>query len=236
MDSYNVPQNKLLEMHIEALFILNSQSKLVAINEPWDKTKTAPRLYLGKTFDGSIIYKFRYDIPLEIIKKLEKYLLKEILLNEDNKINHTDEYLKILVSKNYFEEICYFYNGAIDLIKNNCIKITNENIKNFKLNGFEWLNEEIIYCQPCYGIIEKNKIISICRSVRITERAHEAGIETLKEYRGKGLAMIALINWANNIQNDGYIPLYSTSKENKSSQRVAEKALLNKFGIGISIK
>jgi hypothetical protein len=236
MNGYNVSQNKLLEMHIEALFILNSQSKLVTINEPWDKTKTAPRLYLGKTFDGSIIYKFRYDIPAEIVKKLEKYLSKETLLNEDNKIRHTNEYLKILESKNYFEEICYFYKDTINLINNSCIKITAENINDFELNGFEWLNDEITYCQPCYGIIENDKIISICRSVRITEKAHEAGIETVKEYRGKGLAMIVLINWANDIQRNEYIPLYSTSKGNKSSQRVAEKALLNIFGMGISIK
>jgi hypothetical protein len=236
MNEYNVSQNKLLEMHIEALFTLNSQSKLVTINEPWDKTKDAPRLYLGKTFDGSVIYKFRYDIPSEILKKLEEYLSEEILPNENNGIRYTNEYLKILESKNYFEEICYFYKETINPIKNNCIKITIGNINDFESNGFEWLNDEITYCQPCYGIIEKDKIISICRSVRITERAHEAGIETAGEYRGKGLAVTALINWADDIQRNGYIPLYSTSKENKSSQRVAEKTLLNKFGIGISIK
>jgi hypothetical protein len=236
MNGYNISQNKLLEMHIEALFTLNSQSKLVTINEPWDKTKAAPRLYLGKTFDGSIVYKFRYDIQQETVKKLGEYLSNEIPLNENNEIRYTNEYLEILESENYFEEICYFYKDTINPMKNNCIKITIENINDFDLDGFEWLNDEITHCQPCYGIIKGNKIISICRSVRITEKAHEAGIETEEEYRGKGLAMIALLNWANDIQNNGYIPLYSTGKENKSSQRVAEKTLLNKFAIGISIK
>jgi uncharacterized cysteine cluster protein YcgN (CxxCxxCC family) len=228
-------KSSLLEMHIEALFTLNLQSKLVAINEPWDKTRAAPRLYLGKTFDGSMIYKFRYDVPLEIIKKLEEYLSEEISSGKNDEIKYTNEYLKLLESENCFEEICYSYSDKIKQTKNNCVKITIENIKDFELKGFDWLNDEIIYSQPCYGIIEKGKMVSVCRSVRITEKAHEAGIETKEEHRGKGLAIIALKEWARDIQNNGYIPLYSTSKENRSSQRVAEKTLLNKFGIGISI-
>jgi hypothetical protein len=232
MSVNGISQSKLLKMHIEALFTLDSQSRMVTINEPWDKTKAAPRLYLGKTFDGSIIYKFRCDIQSGIIKKLEKYLLHEKPLNE---IEYTNKYFKILESKNHFEEMCYYYKDMANTIKNDCVKITTVNIKDFKLNGFEWLNDEIRYCQPCYGIVKRGKIISICRSVRIMEEAHEAGIETAEEHRGKGLAKIVLINWANDVQNEGYMPLYSTSKGNKSSQKVAEKEGLNKYGIGISI-
>jgi hypothetical protein len=235
MTGYNHSQNKLLEMHIEALFTLNHQSKLVAINEPWDKTRAAPRMYLGKAFDGSIIYKFRYDVPPEIVKKLEEYLSEEILTGKNGEIKYTNEYLKILDSENYFEEICYSCGDKIEQTRNKCVKITIENIKDFELNGFEWLNDEINYSRPCYGIIEGNKMVSLCRSVRITEKAHEAGIETKEEHRGKGLAIITLKEWARDIQNNGYIPLYSTSKRNKSSQRVAEKMFLNKYGIGISI-
>jgi hypothetical protein len=234
--SDNVSQNKLLKMHIEALFMLDAQSKLVTINEPWDGTKAVPRLYLGKTFDGSMIYKFRYDTPLEIIKILEKYLQKEAQLNKWNEIKYINEYLGIFGSNNYFDEICYYYEAIINEKEDNCIKITAENIKNYRLNEFDWLNDEIKYSQPCYGIIEDNQIISICRSVRITEKAHEAGIETIERCRGKGYAEIVLKSWVKTIQNKGCIALYSTNKGNKSSQRVAEKASINKFGIGISIK
>jgi RimJ/RimL family protein N-acetyltransferase len=235
MNGYDISQNQLLEMRIEELFTLDSQSRMLTINEPWDKTKPAPRLYLGKTLDGSVIYRLRYDVPPETIKELEEYLITEPPMNKDNEIKYINEYLKILGSNNYSEGIWYYYKNAIESTENNCRKITTGNIKDFRLNGFEWLHDEINYCQHCYGIMEDDKIVSLCRSVRISEKAHEAGIETMKEYRGQGLAKIALMNWANEVRNKGCIAFYSTSKENRSSQRVAEKALLSKLGIEIGI-
>jgi hypothetical protein len=236
MKEHNISQNRLLEMHIEALFTMDSQLKLVSINEPWDKTRTAPKLYIGKTFDGSLIYKFRYDIPSEIIEKLGKYLSNEIVLNKNGEIKYVDEYLSILGSKHYFNEICYYCSDRINETGNDCTKITSKNIKNYKLDNFEWLADEIEYSQPCYAVIDNSQIISVCRSVRITKKAHEAGIETMERYRGKGFAGTVLKNWAKEIQDNGCIALYSTGKGNKPSQRVAEKSLLNKFGVGISIK
>jgi hypothetical protein len=236
MKEYNISQNKLLEMHIEALFIMDSQLKLVSINEPWDKTRTAPRLYIGKTFDGSLIYKFRHDISLEITEQLGKYLSNEPSLDKGYGIKYINEYLAILESEKYFDEICYYYGNKINGVENGCVKVTSANIKNYKINSFKWLNDEIKYSQPCYAVIENDRMVSICRSVRITKEAHEAGIETEEGYRGKGFAKIVLMNWAKEVQDNGWVALYSTNKENRSSQMVAEKARLNKFGIGISIK
>jgi hypothetical protein len=235
MKSKIYSRKELLERHIEALFILNSQSKLVSINEPWDKTKPAPRLYAGKTIDGNIIYKFSCNVPSETLKKLEYYIKKETA-DTDGIIKNIQEYLKILESKNYSEEISYYYDNEKDMSIDNCSIIDENNIKKYRLNGFEWLNDEIKYCQPCYGIINDGYIISVCRSVRITKEAHEAGIETSEKHRGNNLAGKVLVKWSKDVKNRGCIPLYSTLKENKASQRVAEKTLLKKIGIGISIK
>jgi hypothetical protein len=223
-------------MHIKALFTMDHQSKLVTINEPWDASKMAPRLYIGKTFDGFVVYKFRYDVALKIIKNLEEYLRKEPPLNKDTEIKYRNEYLKILKSEDYFDEICYHYKIITNGIGGNCVKITAENITNYNLGDFEWLNDEIKYGQPCYGIIKEGQIVSICRSVRITKEAHEAGIETIGSFRGNGYAEIVLKHWAKEVQGEECIPLYSTGKRNKSSQRVAEKAGLSTYGIGLSIK
>jgi hypothetical protein len=231
-----IPQNELLEMRVETLFTTDSRSRLLTVNEPWDKTRPAPRLYLAKSLDGSVIYRFRNDVLPEIIKELEKYLAKEPPLDNENKIAYRDEYLKVLESSNCTEGICYYYKNTVKSTRTNCTKITPENINDFRLNEFEWLHEEIDHCQICYGIAEDNNIVSLCRSVRISDKAHEAGIETTKAYRGKGLAGIVLINWANEVTNKGYTAFYSTAKENKSSQRVAEKAFLTKLGIEMGVE
>lgn len=235
MNSQIFLPKELMERHIEALFILNLQSKLVSINEPWDKTKPAPRLYVGKTIDGNIIYKFGCNVLYETLKKLEYYIKKETV-NTNDGIKYIQEYSKILESKDHSQEISYYYDNGKDIIIDNCSIINENNIKEYILNEFEWLKHEIKYCQPCYGIINNGRIISVCRSVRITKEAHEAGIETNDKYRGNGLAGKVLIKWAKDVQNRGCIPLYSTLKENKASQRVAEKTSLKEIGIGISIK
>ena len=233
MDKQLISIKGLLEKHIEALYIMNSQSKLVAINEPWDKTKPAPKLYIGKTIDGNIIYRFACNVPFGLIKKIEIYLNKELI---NDKIEYIQEYSEILNSNNNVEEIIYYFDYIKHNLIENCIQINEDNIKEHALKDFKWLKDEIKYCQPCYGIINNRQIISICRSVRITKEAHEAGIETIEKYRGNDLARKVLINWATNVIERGCIPLYSTLKENISSKRVAEKTLLKKIGIGISIK
>lgn len=74
----------------------------------------------------------------------------------------------------------------------------------------------------------------MCRSVRI-DKAHEAGIETLPQYRGRGYALSVLAAWAEAVRETGGLPLYSTFRSNIASQEVARKAGLEKFAEGFHI-
>ena len=232
MNKQSFSLKQLLDKHIEALYTLNFQLKLVAINEPWDKSKPAPKLYIGKTIDGTLIHRIGCGVSLENIIKIEHYLMKETFYD---KIEYLQEYSEILESKKQTEEIIYYYDNEQKQIIENCSKINEDNIKDYVLDDFDWLNDEIKYCQPCYGIVKDGRIISICRSVRVTNESHEAGIETNEKHRGNNLARKVLIQWATEVQNGGFIPFYSTFRENIASQRVAEKTFLKKIGIGISI-
>jgi RimJ/RimL family protein N-acetyltransferase len=64
---------------------------------------------------------------------------------------------------------------------------------------------------------------STCYSSRVGRRADEAGVETPPEHRGRGYAPIAVAAWARRVQRAGKLALYSTSWENRASQRVAAK-------------
>ncbi|MCL2006828.1 MAG: GNAT family N-acetyltransferase [Treponema sp.] len=235
-----MPERELLEIRIRTLFTLSPESKLLSINEPSTIPKPAPRLYIGKTIDdtkidGKIIYYFGKDVLRETIEELKSFLERESALNESKLIDFQDEYLKILAGVNYEKEIFYHHNWQINPSSNECILIAKENIDKINLGEFDWLAGEIHFCQPCFGITENNVLVSICRSVRIGDGAHEAGIETIEEHRGKSHAQKVLINWINKLQGSNIIPFYSTSIKNKASQRVAEKAGLKYSGIGLSI-
>jgi RimJ/RimL family protein N-acetyltransferase len=84
--------------------------------------------------------------------------------------------------------------------------------------------------QPFVAITQKNRAVSVCRSVRITTEAHEAGLETLPEFRGKGFAAEVTAEWARRVCAIDAMPLYSTSWENKASQAVARKLRLRCYG------
>jgi len=62
--------------------------------------------------------------------------------------------------------------------------------------------------------------VSVCCSVRITPTAHEAGVETHREFRGHGYAAHVVSAWASTVRDIGPIPLYSTSWQNTASQRL----------------
>lgn len=100
---------------------------------------------------------------------------------------------------------------------------------------FEELIPDIAVEQPFVSLVEKNRAVSICRSVRITPEAHEAGLETLPDFRGKGYAKDITAEWARRVLAVGAIPLYSTDWENTASQAVARKLGLKCYGTDFHI-
>lgn len=95
---------------------------------------------------------------------------------------------------------------------------------------FEALITELHDWQPFLAIVESGKVVSVCRSVRITSQAHEAGVETLPDFRGKGYAAEVVAGWASLVKSRSAIPLYSTSWDNIASQAVARKLQLVSYG------
>ena len=85
--------------------------------------------------------------------------------------------------------------------------------------------------QPYLAIIEDSQAVSICRSVRLSSRAHEAGVDTLTGYRRRGYAMSVVAAWALAVRALNRIPLYSTSWDNVASQGVARRLGLVQYGV-----
>jgi predicted GNAT family acetyltransferase len=84
-------------------------------------------------------------------------------------------------------------------------------------------------------VTENNIAVSVCFSARNSDKAVEAGVETLEDYRGKGYAIRVASSWAQAIRQSQRIPLYSTSWDNYSSQSVAKRLQLHFYGTDISI-
>jgi RimJ/RimL family protein N-acetyltransferase len=96
--------------------------------------------------------------------------------------------------------------------------------------GFDEFIEELATAQPFVAVSAEGRVASVCRSVRITEAAHEAGVETLPEFRRRGYAGDVTAGWARLVRALGAVPLYSASWENTASQAVARKLRLALYG------
>lgn len=81
---------------------------------------------------------------------------------------------------------------------------------------------------PWAMVVEDGEVVSVCRTARNTPEGAEAGTWTSPAHRGRGHAAAATAAWA------GLLPgvrlYYSTSADNRSSQRVAERLGLRPIG------
>jgi GNAT superfamily N-acetyltransferase len=84
---------------------------------------------------------------------------------------------------------------------------------------------------PWAMLADDKRVVTICHSPRESATGVEAGVWTEPDYRGQGHAAAATAAWAN-LMTDGRRRhlFYSTSQENRSSQRVAERLGLHELG------
>jgi GNAT superfamily N-acetyltransferase len=199
----------------------------VRINEP-DQT-SAPLIFIGKTKNETVKY-YKYDLPQPLIDQIDEVTQREVNIVNVCKILEKYKTLKTvwigpaysfpeLIPSNYDRNVCL---------------ITDLN-RHYLEKYFPDLNEEYEYRSPIVGYIEDNCAVSICCTARSSSRAIEASLLTIEQYRGKGFADKVVLEWSREVRKIGQIPLYSTSWDNLSSQRVAQKLGLMQYGMDFNI-
>jgi len=225
----------LMELHVEALFTHDQHTRLRSVNEPWPGEAPAPRFFLGRTTDGKAISRFRHDVQDTLIAQLQELCTDEPTIQDfQTKPKHFGAYMNLLQGERFSMGPCYLIPQIVPPSMQ-VISLTRSNIMEWLPKDFEWLASEIDYAQPCVAFVRDNQVVSICRSVRITSLAHEAGLETLEPYRGRGYAAAVVAGWATAVRHAGRLPLYSTSTENTASQNVARKLGLSFYGVNFTI-
>ncbi|GAA0911327.1 GNAT family N-acetyltransferase [Nonomuraea longicatena] len=83
---------------------------------------------------------------------------------------------------------------------------------------------------PWTMVVEDGQVVSICHTPRRTAAGAEAGTWTAPGHRGRGHAAATTVAWARILAPDCPLLFYSTSADNRSSQRVAERLGLRPLG------
>lgn len=231
---------ELMSVHVRALFTHNAESRLLFVNEPDSAAVTpAPRLFLGRTRAGNV-WRFRADVPENLIRDLDSLCADEPPLKTefDEPPRHVERYVQLLEQHAPIESVsagpAYRFTENITPSRQS-VAITENEAEKLE-GGFADFVAELPAWQPFFALIEEERAVSVCRSVRITAEAHEAGVETLPDFRGQGFAIDVTAAWAQRVRAVGAIPLYSTSWENKASQAVARKLRLEFYGAEFQIR
>jgi len=222
---------ELMDIHVRALFTHDARSRLLFVNELGSEAP-APRLFLGRTPAGNL-WRFRADLPESLVEELEALCVDEPAGMEFGSApRRLEAYVRLLDShapvRKHWTGPAYRFTEYIEPSRP-LLAITETNAESLR-GGFEELVAELPISQPFVALVEEGRAVSVCRSVRITSAAHEAGVETLPDFRGKGYAKDVVAGWARLVQSMGAIPLYSTSWENTASQAVAKKLHLIPYG------
>ena len=224
---------ELMKMQVEVLFTLDENGSLQHINDPTSGTKPAPRFFFGYTNEGSIC-KFRHDLPDNVVTQLKEVAtLQPMAMNSQNIPRSHPQFKEILQSHAPIERIwvgpAYRFPEQI-APPTNVVRLSRTDVR-FLKGDFTEMVTELNSSQPYVAIIEDSQAVSICRSVRLSSRVHEAGVDTLVGHRRRGYATSVVAAWALAVRALNRIPLYSTSWDNVASQGVALRLGLVQYGV-----
>lgn len=208
----------LTEIEIEATYVLDEKGRFAG--------DQASRFALWKTREGNVS-RFRDDQPDELIEEIQALVEQEpvtsdlragLVLQEEFERALTRwapvEGVSRGLGYRYPEELGS-YPSAIGVDRSN-VHLGAETLP--------WLLEEVDEWQPCLAVVDDGKLVSVCQSVRISESAHVAGVQTVEGYRRRGYATAVSVQWGKAVRGLGLEPIYSTALENEASQGVARRA------------
>ena len=224
---------ELMQMHVNVLFTHDRHMRFTGLNQ-WNGGP-APRFYLGRTPMGHV-WRFRADVPDNLTEQLVALCRQETgnILREPQ---HKDRYIQLLSSQAEIKQVwhgpAYWRSGALIA----AVPPTPINGANAHLlrGGLEDWRPDVPHCQPFMAAVMDNRAVSVCASVRTSDIAHEAGVETLAAFRRQGHAANAVAGWANALLEKQIVPLYSTSWENRASQGVANRVGFSLYGTDFHI-
>ncbi len=228
----------LMKIQVGTLFVHDHDERLRFINEPYrPEDHPAPVVFIGRTRGGSVV-RFRYDVPEALCQRVQAIIQAQLssgnLYESPSCLATVKDLLTpyITTDQQWIGPAYRFpdsLGGSPEVVR---IDRSTAYLLEF---GFSDLIPELDHCQPVVAIVEGDKAVSVCQSVRKSEKAEEAGVDTLLSHRGKGYAAQVVAGWAGVVREQGRIPLYSTSWDNKASQRVAEKLGLQIYGVDMHI-
>jgi hypothetical protein len=225
----------LMDLHVFALFRHDAAGRIVTTNEP--DGDRAPRLFLGRTAAGNL-WRFRDDLPPTLVRELDAILAREPVAADPCRPPSGLAALRDALATHApvadtWQGPAWCFPDPIAPPSN--VVTVQPSTRHILQAHYPYTADHLEELQPCLAVVQNDTAVSICTTVRLTDAAAEAGVETVEAFRGRGYATAVATAWALAIRQSGRIPLYSTSWDNLASRGVARRLGLILYGIDCSL-
>ncbi len=226
---------ELARMHVEALFVHDSNGRLLSVNEP-EPLAPAPRFFLTRTTAANL-WRVRHDVAADLAVELEQLAADEPAV-DDWRVPplHAEDYMRLLLQHDNLPAIVTgpTFTLAEQAVPERAVTITQANSELLE-RYFDWLRRDMDVYAPIAVVVADGAATAACYSSRLTAVAAEAGVGTEMPYRGRGYASDVVRAWAAGVRASGRQPIYNTTWTNKASQAVARKLGGVQFAVDFSI-
>ena len=226
---------ELAGMQVAALYVHDAGGRLLRVNEP-DPEHDAPRFFLARTAAGNL-WRIRHDLPGELVVELERMAADEpVVVDPREPPRHAAAYVALFeqhapLGDRYAGPAYYLQELAPPTGE---VTITRANAALLQAH-FPYTLSRLAALAPVVVIVTDGAAVAACFSARITAQVAEAGVHTVKGYRGRGYGAEVVRGWAIAIRALGRLPLYSTWWANAASLAVAKKLRAVRYAVEFSL-
>jgi len=188
-----------MELHVEALFTHDASGCLLCVNEP--DGAPAPRFFLGRTVDGAV-RRFRFDVPETLRNALTAAATDATVHGHaaDEPID-SRPFEQLLAPIAPIERTwtgpAFLFPHDLPMPRHTHL-VTGANVDVLRPHFAGWI-PDVLAGRPLVALRVDGGTVAVCCSVRQTLRAHEAGVETAPEFRGRGFAAPVAAAWARGV-------------------------------------
>jgi hypothetical protein len=224
-----------MRFHVRALFTQDDDGRLVAVNDTTGAP--APRFFLGVTAKGSLCW-VRRDLDAQLAEELLALCeAQSVDVEPGPDAVRSSRFVDCLSRERPVERIwsgpAYECPPGLS-VDGAAVRVTAANAELLSPYLEDW-RVDAEAGVPMAASLHNGAAVSVCCSVRVTDEAHEAGVETHPDFRARGHASRAVRAWASAVRKLDCVPLYSTSWENAPSRALAASLGLVLFGIDLHI-
>lgn len=237
---------RLLRVDIDTLFVMSATARIVRQNDP--DHSPGPRAFFIGCSDGNLT-RVRYDVDDGVAEEILSVAAKEPPWRDPDAMPECASVIVELLSAqpdSVSTALVYrlpndpSYRDSRAIVRGDSAdgramlaRLAEHGMPQYMRDaGFKSIAD---LWEPWCAALDGGEIASMCYAARLGDMGAEAGVYTFPKYRGRGFAAAVTASWASMPALKDRALFYSTSVENRSSQRVTTRLGLRLIGASFSI-